>query len=104
MGLLDIFNKPAPSLLRLPSGSFTVDRKGAVLVSTVASGFPTELIDQISSRVLAAFQEATAAQLPLAQIVISYPSLKITARELRGGAIVFLSPRTPFSSANKSQS
>jgi len=102
MGLLDFFNKPTPSLLRLPSGSFTVDRKGAVLVSTVASSFPAELIDQISSRVLAIFQEATAAQLPLSQIVIHYTSLKITARELRGGAIVFLSPRTPFSSNNQS--
>jgi hypothetical protein len=102
MGLLDFFNKPAPSLLRLPSGSFTVDRKGKLLVSTVASSFPAELIDQISSRVLAVFHEATAAQLPLSQIVIHYTSLKITARELRGGAIVFLSPRTPFSSSNKS--
>ena len=102
MGLLDFFNKPAPSLLRLPSGSFTIDRKGAVLVSTVASSFPQELIDQISSRILALFQSATEAQLPLSQIVIHYTSLKITARELRGGAIVFLSPRTPFSSNNKS--
>jgi len=102
MGLLDFFAKPAPSLLRLPSGSFTVDRKGAVLVSTVASSFPTELIHQISSRVLAVFHDATEAQLPLSQIVINYSSLKITARELRGGAIVFLSPRTPFSSTNKS--
>ena len=40
MGLLDFFNKPTPSLLRLPSGSFTVDRKGKLLVSTVASSFP----------------------------------------------------------------
>jgi hypothetical protein len=102
MGLLDFFSKPTPSLLRLPSGSFTVDRKGAVLVSTVASSFPPELIDQISSRVLAVFKEATEAQLPLSQIVINYTSLKITARELRGGAIVFMSPRTPFSSTRQS--
>jgi hypothetical protein len=102
MGLLDIFNKPIPGLLRLPSGSFTIDRKGTVLVSTVSSSFPAELLDQISRRVLTTFQEATAAQLPLSQIVVEYPSLKITARELRGGAIVFLSPRTPFASVNKS--
>jgi hypothetical protein len=102
MGLLDLFSKPAPGLLRLPSGSFTIDRKGSVLVSTVSSAFPAELLCQISNQVLAVFQEATAAQLPLSQIVIQYPSLKITARELRGGAIVFLSPCTPFASVNKS--
>jgi hypothetical protein len=32
MGLLNMFAKSAPTLLRLPSGSFTVDRNGRVLV------------------------------------------------------------------------
>jgi len=34
-------------------------------------------------------------------LIINYPSLKITARELRGGAIVFLSPRTPYGPASQ---
>ena len=93
MGLLKIFAKPAPTLLRLPSGSFTVDRKGTVLTSTLPSSFPGSLVKEISRHVRAAFSEAAAAQLPLTELVINYPSLKITARELRGGVIIYLAPR-----------
>ena len=50
----------------------------------------------------AAFSEAAAAQLPLAELIINYPSLKIAARELRGGAIVFLSPKAPSSPMRQS--
>ena len=96
MGFLTLFSKPAPKLLQLPSGSLTADRNGAVLVGTVPSNFPAELLNDIAARVLAAFREAQTAQLPLAELIINYPSLKITARELRGGAIIFLSPRTPY--------
>jgi hypothetical protein len=48
-----------------------------------------------------AFGEAAKAQLPLAELTINYPSLKICARELRGGAIVFLSPKAPSSPASQ---
>jgi hypothetical protein len=81
-------------LLKLPSGSFTVDREGSVLVGTLPSSFPEELVEDISEQVLAAFREAADAHLPLSELVINYPSLKITARELRGGAIIFLAPKS----------
>ena len=97
MGLLSLFAKPAPTLLRLPSGSFTVDREGCVLMGTLPSSFPAALVKDIAQQVLATFGEATVAQLPLAELVIHYPSFKIIARELRGGAIVFLSPKAPVS-------
>lgn len=96
MGLLTLFAKPAPALLRLPSGSFTIDREGCVLVGTLPSSFPNALVSVIGQEVLAAFREAGSAQLPLSELTINYPSLKITARELRGGAIVFLAPKTPY--------
>lgn len=96
MGLLSIFNRASPSLLRLHAGSFTVDREGEVLIGTLPSTFPGELTRDIGRQVLETFRQAEQAQLPLSEIIVSYPSLKITARELRGGAIVFLSPRTPF--------
>ena len=102
MGFLSIFSKPAPTLLGLPSGTFTVDRDGDVLIGTLPSSFPGELTRDIGQRVLAAFRQAEQAQLPLAEIIVSYPSLKITARELRGGAIIFLSPRTPFATSGPS--
>jgi len=65
-----------------------------VLTSTLPSSFPVSRVKDIAQQVRAAFSEAAAAQLPLAELIIHYPSLKITARELRGGAIVFLSPKT----------
>ncbi len=97
MGLLKLFSKPTPTVLRLPSGSFTVDREGAVLTGTLPSSFPTSLVKDIAQKVRAAFDAAATAQLPLAELVITYPSLKIAARELRGGLIVFLTPTTPSS-------
>ncbi|HVV02293.1 MAG TPA: hypothetical protein VHH88_13075 [Verrucomicrobiae bacterium] len=95
MGLLTLFSKTPASVLKLPSGSFTVDREGSLIVDTLPSSFPGSLVREISEQVLIAFREASAAQLPLSQLTINYPSLKITARELRGGAIVFLSPKIP---------
>ncbi len=97
MGLLKLFAKPAPTLLRLPSGSFTVDREGTVLTGTLPSSFPANVVNDIARQVLATFREAAAAQLPLAELMINYPSLKVTARELRGGAIIFLAPKAPAS-------
>ena len=93
MGLLNLFAKPAATLLRLPSGSF---------MGTLPSSFPADLVKDIARQVRAAFGEAAAAQLPLAELVINYPSLKIAARELRGGAIVFLSPKAPASPMKQS--
>lgn len=92
MGLLSLFSKPEPTLVRLPSGSFTVDRSGKTVVSTLPSSFPEELMQEISTHVRAAFQEAKEAHLSLTEIIIHYPSLKIIARELRGGALIFLVP------------
>jgi hypothetical protein len=102
MGLLNLFAKPAPTLMRLPSGCFTVDRDGRVLTVTLPSSFPVSLVKDIAREVRAAFSEAAAAQLPLAEFVINYPSLKISARELRGGAIIYLSPRAPTSPMRQS--
>jgi hypothetical protein len=96
MGLLNLFSKGSPALLRLPSGSFTFDREGKVLIGTLPSSFPSELVKDIAQQVLAAFRDADAAQLPISEVVMNYATLRITARELRGGAIVFLAPRTAY--------
>ncbi len=103
MGLLNLFSRPAaPILLRLPAGSFTVDRDGRVLTSTLPSSFPARLVTRIAQHVRAAFIEAAEAQLPLAELVVHYPSFKISARELRGGAIIYLAPKIPVSPMNQS--
>ncbi len=99
MGLLTLFNKAPGPLLKLPSGSFTVDSTGRVVISTLPSSFPPELVNQIAQDVLAGFRSAAAAQLPLSELIINFPSLKITGRELRGGAVVFLSPKELYAPA-----
>lgn len=94
MGFLSLRKKNGPlTLLRLPAGSFTVDRTGRVLVNTLPQSFPARLVHEIGRQVLETFRSAGKAQMPLSELVADYSSLKLTARELRGGAIVFLTPR-----------
>ena len=94
MGLLSFFSRSTDTtmLVRLPAGSFTVDKTGRVLVSTLPSAFPEKLVNDIATQVQEAFRDAQAAQLPLYELIIHFPTLKIIARELRGGALIFLVP------------
>lgn len=94
MGILGLFNRTqGTTLLRLPSGSFTLDRFGRVLASTLPQSFPPEVVEQIGKLVLSTFSSAQSAEIPLSELAVEFATLKITARELRGGAIVFLAPR-----------
>ncbi len=94
MGLLKLFSRAAAPLVPLPRGSFTVDRDGRVLASTLPQSFPTGFVKDIATEVLTAFRSAQAVEAPLTEVIIHYASLKLIARELRGGAIVFLVPQT----------
>lgn len=95
MGFLSQLFKPAAAtLMRLPSGCFTLDREGRIVISTVPQSYPVALLQEIGDLVLATFRSAQTAQLPLSELIVHYSSLNLTARELRGGAIVFLSPQT----------
>jgi hypothetical protein len=85
------------AIRQLPFGSLTVDRNGDVVTSTVSSTYPKELLHEIGRDVLALFREAREAQMPLAEVSIHFASLRVTARELRGGAIIFLFPQTGLS-------
>src|SRR5438046_4723868 len=94
MGILSFLGKAGTvTQRRLPAGSFTIDRAGRVLASTLPQSFPASVIQEVGERILATFRSAEAAQLPLSEFVAEYSPLKLTARELRGGAIVFLTPR-----------
>ena len=81
----------------LPVGSITVDRDGQLVTSTVSSAYPRALLGEIGREVLVLFREARAAQMPLAEVSIHFGSLLITARELRGGAVIFLLPQSALS-------
>ena len=93
MGFLKFFSKSGATLQRLPSGSLTVDRTGRVVTTTISSSYPQHLLQEVASEVLRMFQEARKVQMPLSELNIHFASLRITAREMRGGAIIFLSPK-----------
>jgi hypothetical protein len=88
------FGGSAANVQELPTGSVTVDRHGSIITSTVSSAFPKKVLHDIGHDVLELFSEARAAQMPLAEVSLHFGSLRITARELRGGAIIFLFPQT----------
>jgi hypothetical protein len=99
MGFLKRFFRSRAAVQQLPTGSLTVDRDGHVVTTTVSSAYPRPLLHHIGHEVLTLFREAREAQMPLAEISLHFASLRITARELRGGAIIFLFPQAAFSPA-----
>ena len=94
MGFLKRIFKSRAAVQQLPAGSLTVNRDGKVVTSTIASGYPQGLLRDIVRDVLLLFQQAREAQMPLAEFSIHFASLRVTAREMRGGAVIFLSPHT----------
>jgi hypothetical protein len=95
MGFLNQLFRPAPArLVKLPAGSFTVDRTGSVITSTLPQTFPPASLQEMGRAVLAYFQGAQQAQIPVRELIVHYPVLRLSARELRGGAIIFLRPLT----------
>jgi hypothetical protein len=94
MGILKKLFGSNAAVQQLPTGTVTVDRQGNIVTSTVSSAYPKSLLREIGGDVLELFREARAAQMPLAEISVHFGSLRITARELRGGAIIFLFPQT----------
>jgi hypothetical protein len=97
MGFLKkIFGGPA-AVQQLPTGTVTVNRQGQIVTSTVTSAVSDSVLQGIARDVLELFREARAAQMPLAEISLHFGSLRITARELRGGAVIFVFPQTTLS-------
>ncbi|MCE9609245.1 MAG: hypothetical protein K8R23_03355 [Chthoniobacter sp.] len=95
MGLLKPFNRAkAPTLNRLPNGCYTVHRGGEIVASTLPSTFSRATMAEIGKVVIEAFHSAQNANLPLTDLHLKFSGITITAREMRGGALVFLQPVT----------
>ena len=96
MGLL---NRPAKSTSPtpgvMPSGSFTVDRNGRILTSTIRSGVAPETLDRVAQTVLEAMRAAQEGASPLQELAVQFTNMTLKARDLRGGAIIFLTPVKP---------
>ena len=93
MGFLKNFGKSNPEPARLPNGAFTVDVQGRVVSSTIPRWVPEKQVQAIGQHILAVFSGARTAQLQFSEVVVQYGAFKITAREMRGGAMIFLAPR-----------
>jgi hypothetical protein len=83
-----------PAVQQLPQGSISVNHEGLITTCTVSSAYSKALLGEIGSEVLVLFREARAAQMPLTEVSIHYGSFLVTARELRGGALIFLLPQS----------
>ena len=94
MGFLKRLFKGRAAVQQLPLGSMTVTREGKVITTTISSAYPRALLREIAGEVVTLFREAREAQIPLSELSLHYASLRITARELRGGAIIFFFPQT----------
>jgi len=98
MGILNLLNRRGSqaghNLMRIPTGSFTLDPGGRIVASTLPQSFPPAQVRQIGDLVLSTFQAAREARVPLTELIADYAALRLTARELRGGAIIFLAPRS----------
>jgi len=94
MGILKPFARTVKPLRpeRLPSGCFTLHRGGELVASTLPSSFSQVAVMEIGRVVLSAFKAAQAADLVLSDLHLKFSGLAITARELRGGAMIFLQP------------
>jgi len=94
MGLLTLFRRGKGEVKRLPAGTFTIDSHGRIVSSTLPHWLSAGQVREIGQHILAIFHGARNAQLPLYELVVNYGVFKITAREMRGGAICFLAPIT----------
>ena len=79
---------------RLPSGCYTLHRGGEIVASTLPSSFSREAMLEVGRVVIEAFLSAQKTGLPLTDLHLKFSGLTITARELRGGALIFLEPAT----------
>jgi hypothetical protein len=89
MGLLKFFKSEASTPQPLPSGSFTVDKTGRITTSTVPRSFPAAAIQEIAEAVLATFRQGQETGVNPAEITFLFGGIKMRAREMRGGAMVF---------------
>ena len=96
MGILKPFTRTLKPLRpeRLPSGCYTIHRGGDLVASTLPSSFSREAMMEVGRVVIEAFHSAQKTNLPLTDLHLKFSGLTITARELRGGALIFLEPAT----------
>lgn len=77
---------------RMPSGCFALHKEGGIICSTLPLWFSKKTATEIGRVVIAAFRVAAETTVPLTEMYIRYRGVTIFARDLRGGALIFLIP------------
>ena len=86
--------KPRPmGPARFPRGSFTVSSAGSIVVSTLPGSFPREQLEAIGRVILSALGSARELGTPFTELAADFAGLDIRARDLAGGAIIFVTPQ-----------
>lgn len=78
----------------LLSGSLLMSRSGALVVSTLPSVVPREIIEQIGRVALFSFASARKVDVALTHVTARFRGLRLIAHDLCGGTLVFLNPGT----------
>jgi hypothetical protein len=86
-------NSKALSPARFPRGSFTISTTGKIVVSTLPGSFPRERMEAIGKVILSALATARELGTPFTELAADFAGLEIRARDLVGGAIVFITPQ-----------
>ena len=88
------FSKPkAFGPAKFPRGSYTVSSTGKIVVSTLPSGFSQERMVEIGKVVLATLGSARELGTPFTELAADFAGIEIRARDLAGGAIIFVTPQ-----------
>jgi hypothetical protein len=78
---------------RFPCGSYTISSNGSIVVSTLPGSFPRERLEAIGKVVLSALGTARELGTPFTELAADFAGLEIRARDLLGGAIIFITPQ-----------
>ncbi len=78
---------------RFPRGSYTVSATGGIVVSTLPRSFPRGQLEAIGRVVISALGSARELGTPFTELAADFAGLEIRARDLAGGAIIFVTPQ-----------
>lgn len=78
---------------RFPRGSYTIASNGAIGFSTLPGSFPRDRMEAIGKVVLSALNTAREIGNPFTELAADFAGLEIRARDLAGGAIIFITPQ-----------
>jgi len=78
---------------RFPRGSYTVSSDGGIVVSTLPGSFPRDRMEAIARVMLSALGSARELGAPFTELAADFAGLEIRARDLAGGAIIFVTPQ-----------